>query len=270
MSPRISVLRIVCIALLLISCISISSVTAAQEGVVHFPLSGITVSPGDPDLISDGKDDENPIIKIIGFDFSKPSFVSLVLDIFNIHDVPVWIAEAIALLLTLFFSGSVFFFLYTHRKLSEDPASRPMILLSYLREQPGMRQIDLIKVTGFSRGSVSYNLKRLLAEQRIRKSKGGVVRYYPAGTPSPLQDDPAWKLLENHSRQMIFGIILEYPGISQKQISRITGIPITTLRWHLARLQRLQVITFEKNLNITCYTVSSSFVEKYRSLLKIV
>ncbi|WP_425438301.1 winged helix-turn-helix transcriptional regulator [Methanocorpusculum petauri] len=69
---------------------------------------------------------------------------------------------------------------------------------------------------------------------------------------------------------MIFHPILEHPDISQKQISRSTDIPVTTLRWHLARLQKPRVITFEKNLNITCYLIPPSFAEKYRSIMETI
>ena len=256
------VLRIVCTVFLLFICMSAGSIVAAQEGIVHFPISGITLSPDDPDFIFD-EHDLTPITPVTNFDFSIPSFISLFSNLFHISDLPIWAAEVIVLFIAIFTSGFMFFFLYNRRPLSEDPASRPMILLAYVREHPGVQQIDIITTTGFSRGSVAYNLKRLLAEHKIRKVAGDVTRYYYAGVYSSLKYNIGWKLLENPSRQLIFRLILEHPGISQNQISVTTGIPVTTLRWHLAKLRKYKVITFKKDLNVTCYTVVPSFARSF-------
>ena len=255
-----SVFRTVFLVSLLIICIGTGPVAAATEGVVHFPISGITVSPGDPDFVFD-ENDETPIIKVTGFDFSIPAFVSLFLNLFNLHDLPVWAPEAIPLLIAVITGGGVV--LSVRRKLSDDPASRPMQILAAICGNPGCREADLIKATGFSRGSVSYNLRRLYDEKKIRNFSG---RYYPAGTsPSP-QDDPGWKLLEHERPREIFQVILASPGISQTQISERTGIPVTTLRWHLSQLQKSQVITLTKTRNITSYTAAASFACQYRSM----
>ncbi|WP_338093506.1 winged helix-turn-helix transcriptional regulator [Methanorbis furvi] len=247
---------------MLFVCISVSSVTAAQEGVVYFPLSGITVSPGDPDLISDGMDDENPIIEVTGFDFSKPAFVALFLDLFNIHDIPVWAAEGIALALAVF-TGGFAAFLFTRRKLSEDPASRPMQILAFITEHHGCRQSDIITGTGFSRGSVSYNLIRLIRKKKIRKIDGEeAVTYVPAGTKYD-EKDLGLVLLTHEKPLKIFTVIAKNPGISQKQIGERTGLPTSTLRWHLSRLEKYQVICMEKDRNLTQYTASQKYADQY-------
>lgn len=270
MSLRTSALRIVCIALLLFCCISVSSVTAAQEGIVHFPLSGITVSPGDPDLISDGMDDENPIIRVTSFDFSQASFVSLFLDIFNIHDPPVWAAELIAFFSMLCASG-MFFVEYTRKKLSDDPTSRPMQVLAFIAEHPGCRQSDIIHATGFSRGSVSYNLKLLrrkgkLKRKEIKTSEPATPETYYSAGAEEIEKDPGLELLSRENPRKIFVVIAENPGISQKQIGKSTGFPTTTLRWHLSRLEMHQVILMAKDRNLTQYTVSPKYLELYTSL----
>ncbi len=257
-----SILRVVFIVSLLLICVGTGPAAAAQEGVVHFPISGITVSPGDPDLVSD--ENCSPLIKVTGFDFSAPAFVSLFLNLFNLHDLPVWVAEAIPLFIALVTGGAVA--LSVRSELSDDPASRPMQILAAVRDNPGCREADIIKATGFSRGSVSYNLRRLHRERKIRIFSGKPVRYYPAGmSPSP-QDDPGWDLLEHERPREIFLAILASPGISQTQISERTGIPVTTLRWHLSRLQKYQVITLAKTRNRTSYTVAASFSRESQSI----
>ncbi len=267
-----SISRILCLLLLLVICTGTSSV-AGYDGVVNFPISGITVSPGDPDFVFDEEDDV-PIVRVTGFDFSKPSLVSLFLDVFNIHDPPVWAAEGIALAIVVI-TGGFAVFLFSRRKLSSDPESRPMQILAFITEHHGCRQSDIIRATGFSRGSVSYNLKLLRREGKINREEIKTSEtktpetktpetYYPAGAPKA-RKDPGLELLSREKPQKIFACIAENPGISQKQIGEVIGYPTTTLRWHLSRLETQQVIFMEKDRNLTQYTVSSEYLELYKS-----
>ena len=242
-----------------------SPVSGDTEGIVHFPISGTTVMPGNPDIISDETDD--PIVEVTDFDFSIPSFVNRFLDIFHIHDMPVWAAETIGITIGIIttiaglITSGYLLFLYTRRKLSEEPESKHMIILAYLQEHPGAQQTEIIKATGFSRGSVSYNLKRLNHEMKIYKTKDSITRYYTHDTYHTEKDRKAWKLLENESRMNIFQTIHDNPGISQRQLSKDSGIPLTTLRWHLDKLIGEELILVESHKNTTCYSVNPSFSE---------
>ena len=64
----------------------------------------------------------------------------------------------------------------------------------------------------------------------------------------------------------IFQTILKNPGISQKQISDETQIPITTLRWHLDKLEKENLIRVEVCQHITRYSVNPYFFGQYMSL----
>ncbi len=240
-----------------------SPVSGDTEGIIHFPISGTTVMPGNPDIISDETDD--PIVEVTDFDFSIPSFVNRFLDIFHIHNVPVWAAETIGITIGIIttvaglITSGYFFFLYTRRKLSDNPDSRHMIILEYLQKHPGAQQSEIIKATGFSRGSVSYNLKRLSQEMKIYKTKDSIVRYYPHGTYHTDKDRKTWKLLGNECWMNIFQTIHNTPGISQRQLSKETGIPMTTLRWHLDKIVGEELILVETRKNRICYTVNTEF-----------
>lgn len=251
----------------LVSLILTVPVSGDTEGVVYFPISGITVMPGNPEFISDETDD--PIVEVTDFDFSIPSFVELFLDKFQIHYVPVWAAETIVIIIGIIttiaglITSGYLFFLYTRHKLSENPESKHMIILEYLQKHPGTQQSEIIKATGFSRGSVSYNLKRLSQEMKIYKTKDGITRYYTHDTYHTEKDRKAWKLLENESRMNIFQIIHHNPSISQRQLSKESGIPMTTLRWHLDKLIDVGLILIESRKNTICYSVNPYFSELY-------
>ena len=244
----------------------------AIEGVVHYPISGFTVMPGDPYLVSD--DTDPPIVEINDFDYSITAFLDLFLRIFRIDDVPVWAAETIVIIIGIIttiiglITSGYLFFLYTRRKLSENPDSRHMIILAYLQKHPGAQQTEIIKATGFSRGSVSYNLKRLSQEMKIYKTKDSIAHYYTHDTYHTEKDRKAWKLLENESRMNIFKIIHNNPSISQRQLSKKSRIPMTTLRWHLDKMVGEGLILVENHKNTTCYSVNPSFCEVYMTRLE--
>ena len=253
----------ICLIILIISftCLPVQ----ALDEVVHYPISGYTVIPVDSPFISD--DTDNPIVEITEFQFSIPYILARIINFFNVGTVPVWAAETIVILICIIttvvglITSGYFFLLYTRRKLSDKPDSRHMIILEYLQLHPGAQQSEIIKATGFSRGSVSYNLKRLMQERKIYKTKDSIVRYYPHSTYYTDKDRKAEILLENENRMNIFQKIHDNPGISQRQLSKDSGIPLTTLRWHLDKLIGEELILVESHKNTTCYSVNPSFSE---------
>ena len=230
-------------------------------GVVHYPISGITIMPGDGHLVSDDTDD--PIVEVTEFDFTMQSWVSLILyEIINLPVLPVWPTEILGLIIRaltgiigLVTSGYLLFF-YTRRRLSNNPKSRTMQILSYLKEHPGVSETDIVNATGFSRGSVSYNLRKLLEDGRVSKISS---RYYPYDASPSETEAKAEKVLGNKRRQRIFKIILENPGISQKQLSDEMQMPLSTLRWHLGKLEDANLILIEAKQHMTCYSVNNVF-----------
>ncbi|MBE6506691.1 MAG: winged helix-turn-helix transcriptional regulator [Methanocorpusculum parvum] len=260
----------ICLIILIISftCLPVQ----ALDEVVHYPISGYTVIPVDSPFISD--DTDNPIVEITEFQFSIPYILARIINFFNVGAVPVWAAETIVIIIGIIttiiglITSGYLFFLYTRRKLSDNTDSRHMIILEYLQKHPGAQQTEIINATGFSRGSVSYNLKRLNQEMKIYKTKDSIAHYYTHDTYHTEKDRKAWKLLENESRMNIFQTIHDNPGISQRQLSKETGIPMTTLRWHLDKMVGEGLILVENHKNTTCYSVNPSFCEVYMTRLE--
>ena len=249
-------LRLFVVVLIILS-LFVMPAAGDLEGVVHYPLSGVTVTPGNTHIISDESDD--PIVEVTEFDFSIPAFVSLFLQVFNIHDVPVWAAETIVIIIGIFttiitlITSGYLIILYSKRKTSDNPNSRTMQILSYLKEHPGVSETDIVNATGFSRGSVSYNLRKLLEDGRVSKISS---RYYPYDAYPSETEAKAEKVLGNKRRQRIFKIILENPGISQKQLADEMQIPLSTLRWHLGKLEDANLIQIESKHHMTCYSAN--------------
>ena len=198
---------------------------------------------------------------ITEFQFSVPYILASLLIFFNVGVVPVWAAETIVIIIGIFttiitlITSGYLLILYT-RKSSENPKSRTMQILSYLKEHPGVSETDIVNATGFSRGSVSYNLRKLLEDGRVSKISS---RYYPYDASPSETEAKAEKVLGNKRRQRIFKIILENPGISQKQLADEMQMPLSTLRWHLGKLEDANLILIEAKQHMTCYSVNNVF-----------
>ena len=248
-------LRLFVVVLIILS-LFVMPTAGDSRDVTYFPISDITVSPGDGNLVSDENDD--PIVEITEFQLSAPYIVAFLIAQFDIKDIPVWAAETtgivvgiITTIITIITSGYLLI-LYT-RKSSENSKSRTMQILSYLKEHPGVSETDIVNATGFSRGSVSYNLRKLLEDGRVSKISS---RYYPYDTYPSETEAKAEKVLGNKRRQRIFKIILENPGISQKQLADEMQIPLSTLRWHLGKLEDENLIQIESKHHMTCYSAN--------------
>lgn len=230
---------------------------------LYYPIVDVTVISGNPILFSDNSASPN-----VEFQKSIPYLLSRILHTFNIDSPPIWIFELSWFLLSIttavfgIFTSGCLLFLYTRRKLSENPQSRHMIILDYIIDNPGAQEKAIIQATGYSRGSVSHHLRRLIHNLKIYKIEEDIVRYYPIGFFSAEKNDYKWKLLENENRKCIFQTILKNPGISQKHIAEKTHIPLSTIRWHLEKMLRGKLILVETNQHITRYSVNPVFIDE--------
>ncbi len=179
-----------------------------------------------------------------------------------------FITETLATIFILLGAGACTLLL-TRWRLPEDPNSRPRILLNTIREHPGATQSELQKLTGHSRGSVSVNLHHLSMTSKIRKRvQNGKTRYYLACTPDDEMKGFLRKLTTQENPQKILEAIISNPGISQKELHETTGIPKTTLQWHLSQLAKYEAIKSTRERNTVHYSVIPDLVLLYNNVLE--
>ncbi len=253
-------LRLFLIVLLISSLLLIPS-----AGAAHYPQSDVMISQGDGYLVFDGTDTSN--WDVTNIDFETQFFLFIFTQIYGMLLLPplpilpysdeilLTILKIIATIITLITSGYLII-LYSRRKRLENPNSRQMQILSYLSEHPGVSETEIVNATGFSRGSVSYNLRKLLQDGSVSKISS---RYYPFAVCPAETEAKAEKVLGNKRRQRIFKTILENPGISQKQLSDEMQMPLSTLRWHLGKLEDANLILIESKQHMTCHSVNNVF-----------
>jgi predicted transcriptional regulator len=144
-----------------------------------------------------------------------------------------------------------------------------MVLYNTIREHPGATLSELQKLTGHSRGSVSVNLHRLSTAKKIEKGeRDGKARYYIAGMPEDEIKGFLRKVAAQEKPQKIFETIISTPGISQKELHETTGIPKTTLQWHLGQLARYEAIKSTREKNIVRYDPIPDYILLYNQVLE--
>lgn len=253
---------------LLLVCICGIGLADTPEDFVYYPGDNLLISLTDDEIQND---ETKPVVD--GQKEIRSQVYKLQHDILatcgSLTGIPsVFISETLAILFILLGAGGLTFLL-TRWKLPEDPNSRPRILLNTIREHPGATQSELQKLTGHSRGSVSVNLHHLSMTSKIRKRvQNGKTRYYLACTPDDEMKGFLRKLTTQENPQKILEAIISNPGISQKELHETTGIPKTTLQWHLSQLAKYEAIQSTRERNTVHYNVIPDLVLLYNNALE--
>lgn len=253
---------------LIILCISSTCAAGSLEGTTYYGRDNLFISPTLDEIPS--SDLRSPVEEQTDIrSFSAKIQHYLIIAYSYLTGLPsAFISETISIFFILLGAGSLTFLL-TRWKLPEDPNSRPRVLLNTIREHPGATQSELQKLTGHSRGSISVNLHHLSMTSKIRKRvQNGKTRYYLACTPDDEMKGFLRKLTTQENPQKILEAIISNPGISQKELHETTGIPKTTLQWHLSQLAKYEAIKSTRERNTVHYSVIPDLVLLYNNALE--
>lgn len=249
-------------------CLSGFSIADVPENTAYYTRDNLIISLTDDEIPND---ESKPVVEGQNETRSQVYKIqhSLLAAYGSLTGIPsAFITETLAFLFILLGAGGLTFLL-TRWKLPEDPNSRPRVLLNTIREHPGATQSELQKLTGHSRGSVSVNLHHLSMTSKIRKSvQNGKTRYYLACTPDDEMKGFLRKLTTQENPQKILEAIISNPGISQKELHETTGIPKTTLQWHLSQLAKYEAIKSTRERNTVHYSVIPDLVLLYNNALE--
>jgi len=122
----------------------------------------------------------------------------------------------------------------------EGNKNRRMIL-GLINEMPGIRYMELKRITGLAYGTLTYHLSRLEGEGRIkvvrttRKS-----RYYPA-CMSELEANII-DCLRNSTCKSILSVLLEHEYVTLQILMKTLKNGKSTIRYHIDRLMSIGVI----------------------------
>ena len=124
-----------------------------------------------------------------------------------------------------------------------DPESRPRKIEGFITGYPGCSQKEIMDATGYSRGSVLYNLRRLEQKKIVQSaSYYGSVRYFLQSAGGSAMKMTIKTIMAREKPAQLLRMIAESPECGSGELASRMGICKTTLVWHLDRLRESGVI----------------------------
>ncbi len=115
------------------------------------------------------------------------------------------------------------------------PSDLRNTLLQYINEIPGIRYRELLRLTGFANGVLTYHLRLLEKSNSVKVDrKSRMTRYYPISIPS--EESRIIGFLKTNTARKITVFILEHDSCTFNEIvEHVKKVP-STVSWHLKRL----------------------------------
>lgn len=115
--------------------------------------------------------------------------------------------------------------------------------LTHIKQYPGIRYRQLLRLTGLSNGGMSFHLKKLRKSKLVKAKKLGynTIRYYPVAvktTESDILDH-----LLNSTRRKIILFLLEHSNCRFKEIVHYIDRAPSTTSFQLRRLEHTGIIS---------------------------
>ena len=113
-------------------------------------------------------------------------------------------------------------------------------ILGYVKANPGETYTSIRRALHLGNGQFVYHARVLETQGLIRSVKDGANRrFYPADmrVPTEIRD-----LRLNHVQRIIYSIVMEYPGISQRKIAKLVNLSPSTVSYHVNIMTKTGVI----------------------------
>jgi predicted transcriptional regulator len=117
------------------------------------------------------------------------------------------------------------------------------VIITQIRETPGLRYMELLRLTGLSNGALEYHLRILEKSRQIKvdRSEGKRSRYYSIDILA--DESRIIGFIRNNVSRQIVTFILEHELCTFNEIlGHIKKAP-STLSWHLKRLAKAAIIS---------------------------
>jgi predicted transcriptional regulator len=122
-------------------------------------------------------------------------------------------------------------------------------ILGYVKANPGETYSSIRKVLGLSNGLFVYHVRILETAGLIRSVKDGANRrFYPAEMRIPTEVKDV-KL--NQVQRIIYTIVLEHPGISQRRISKLVSLSPSTVNYHVNIMTKIGILERKRSGRLT-------------------
>jgi predicted transcriptional regulator len=123
-----------------------------------------------------------------------------------------------------------------------QPADIKILLLKQIERTPGIRYRELLRLTGFVNGVLTYHLAALEKAKVIKVDRGlRITRYYPVNVSE--KESAILKYIRHEPIRQIVLFILEHEMSTFNEIVDHTGKAPSTVSSHLKRLKEAGIVS---------------------------
>ncbi|HEY7078541.1 MAG TPA: hypothetical protein VH500_02500 [Nitrososphaeraceae archaeon] len=128
-------------------------------------------------------------------------------------------------------------------------------VLNYINIYPGIRYRELLRLSGFGNGVLSYHILILERKGKIRvhRIRNKMTRYYLTHIPD--KDTKMLSFLKNNIARQLVLHILTHDMCSFNSIVECSGKAPSTISWHLNRLKDTGIVSIEAAERSQLYTI---------------
>jgi DNA-binding transcriptional ArsR family regulator len=138
-----------------------------------------------------------------------------------------------------------------------------IVIITHIHETPGLRYMELLRLTGLSNGALEYHLRILEKSRKIKvdRSDGKRTRYYSIDILA--DESRIIGFIRNNVSRQIVTFILEHELCTFNEILVHTKKAPSTLSWHLKRLSKAEIISVIYGKGYQLYQIiDRKFVEE--------
>ncbi|WP_230740114.1 winged helix-turn-helix transcriptional regulator [Methanooceanicella nereidis] len=121
------------------------------------------------------------------------------------------------------------------------------IIYKFILENPGSTMADISDKTKINLGTVRYHLQKLESERKIAVSKiGKFTRFYKNSSTYTESEKIILSCIRNEKDVRIIKAIIDYPGMSNKELSDKLGLNKSIVFMHMRKLLNNDIIRMEQ------------------------
>jgi DNA-binding transcriptional ArsR family regulator len=122
-----------------------------------------------------------------------------------------------------------------------------LALYRLVRQNWGICETDLAKLSALGRNNVKYHLQRLVRARMVQPQPiGRKVHYFPRDVRT-LELQRAIVSAQNGTRRQILQLVRHHPELSWRAIGRIVSITPRAVRWHMKQLSAFGLVDIERD-----------------------
>jgi DNA-binding MarR family transcriptional regulator len=119
-------------------------------------------------------------------------------------------------------------------------------IYQYIKNNPGTHLRKIKKDLGLAMGDIQYNLNVLEKSDLIKYRRISIYKHYYVKYVFGNRNELVLAILQQETPRAIILCLLEFPGLSQKEVSQNLGLSIPTIKWHISKLFEMNLIYFRK------------------------